>query len=117
MRVYLENAFLVIAIKLHGTLAYRRNANELKRKPMGYLFREFKQLCPNEDLVREIGTLVEDRNFCAHEAYLMTLEQQKDGKYWEEANARLNDMAVRADKTVRSLFQEMKHLHEPLQSN
>ena len=112
MRMYLRNAYEIIALRVRDEFEYTRSEADVRKKSMGQLLREFRQMTSNAPLVSQIVGLVEDRNFCAHEAFLLTYEEQQNTAALTKAIARIKDIEARAEACRLGLFDEVRRIQD-----
>ncbi|MBW8000882.1 MAG: hypothetical protein FVQ80_02525 [Planctomycetes bacterium] len=110
LKMYIHTADLAIHVKMKGLLHYEVPGKELWKQPLGSLIREFNKRTDKKDIVAILKELVEDRNFFAHEGYLLTIEQQKGKEDISELLGRLDATRQKAGECLKSLIKEASRI-------
>jgi len=104
MRMYLGHCYGIITARVANVFVYSRTYADIRKKSMGQLLQEFRQFCGDQELVSSINALVKDRNFCAHEAFLLTIEEMRDATHLVGAIEKILDIHKRADACLRRVL-------------
>ena len=112
LRMYIAYCYEIISKRVSELIPFKYRYQDLKKDSLGRLLNKFKKLNNNERLIDKIEKLVEDRNYCAHEAYLLTYEKQNDPDYLTKELAKLENIINEAKECVQLLFSEVKKIEE-----
>jgi hypothetical protein len=115
IRQYLLRCEYIIATRLEGIAKYRISEKQIDKFSLGRLVDEFERFNDNDDLIRRLRSIVAERNFIAHQSYIVLHE--KGGKLEEiEEIKPLYERAVKAKESAEKCFfeliQEIEKLEE-----
>jgi len=88
-------------------ITFNPKQGALERDALGRLLERYSEVSHNVALVAEMKQLVKDRNYCAHQAFVLSLEEQ-DSKYLDPEIVRLTEIRARSRKCVYALLEEFK---------
>ena len=114
MRVYLDSAYLLVKATLDGTLPVRLTRKQIESKTLRQLVGEFEKFNDNESLISDIRDLIEDRNFVAHQAFLVVGQRLLADASLSEEIDKLASIADKAEKCAEALRKEMKDVEAKL---
>jgi len=84
----------------------------IDKKTLGSLITLFSCVTSNTALVTDLKGLSGKRNFCAHQAFLLTYEEQNDHEFLRKHTTELREIADSAHDAMMRLTDEMKKLRE-----
>jgi hypothetical protein len=114
IRMYLSRHFEIIRRKTRGIVIFKYNYSDVQKKALGALVEDLNKTNGNSILVKSIKTLVKDRNYCAHGAFLLTYEEQKNVEYLKNELDKMKDIANRAEECLLNLTNEANLLDKIL---
>ena len=112
IRMYLGIAYDVVKKKLDNQIPFKFSYRDIKQDSLGTLVTKFEKFNSNKQLIEEVVRLVKIRNYCAHQAYLMTAEQQKDDKYLSGEIKKMETVIRSSDQCVRHLHRELERIEK-----
>src|SRR5213594_3391381 len=83
LKMYLQRAYALVRKRAEGRITVRLSRRNIDNKALRALLREFRNFHDDGELISKIESLIEKRNFIAHEAWLLTSEQIHDEKYMQ----------------------------------
>ena len=92
---------------MKGFIHYEVSGKELMKLPLGQLTRQFEKRTDRKDIVESLKALAVDRNFFAHQAYLLSTETTERNVQISQLTARLEIAGKKADSCMRGLTQEL----------
>ena len=114
MRVYLDSAYLLVKATLDGTLPVRLTRKQIESKTLRQLVGDFEKFNDNESLISDIRDLIEDRNFVAHQAFLVVGQRLLADASLSEEIDKLASIADKAEKCVEALRKELRDVEAKL---
>ena len=114
IKIYLESAYLIVKVKLDGVLRVRLTRKQIETKSLRQLISEFEKFSENDPLVADLKQLVEDRNFVAHQAFLVGASQLGNVDSLRQHIDKINSISGKAEKCVETLMKEIKAVEAKL---
>lgn len=114
LRMYISYCYQIIHIKVFKLIPFGYNYKDLQKDSLGKLITKFKKLSKDSSLIRNIENIVKDRNYCAHEVYLLTYEQQKDLEYLMIEIKKIDEITSKAEDCRKRLSAKVKQVENVL---
>jgi hypothetical protein len=70
LKTYLAHCFMIIKKELKGKIHFGYSFEDLEDMPYSKCLTIFKKYNQNEELIKKLNKLTQDRNFCAHKGFL-----------------------------------------------
>ena len=112
LRMYIAYCYKIISLKVSKFIEFKYSYKDLQKDSLGTLISHFKKLSKKSSLIKNIEQIIKDRNYCAHEAYLLTYEQQKDSNYLLKEIKKLDEMISKTQNCFELLLAEVKQIEE-----
>lgn len=109
LRMYIADSYEIIKRKLNKSIPFKFSYADLKADALGVLIQKFRKFNNKQELVKKLKAVKDCRNFCAHKAYLLTYEEQKNEEYLLKATRELSSIKI---KTKTCLIEIMKELNK-----
>lgn len=103
LRMYLTRVYALIQKRLNNEVGFSYAYPEVEKDSLGTLVGKFERHCRNAELVGKLKALPSERNFLAHESFLLREEQWKDQSHIDS----LSERAVKAKANARECFKEI----------
>jgi len=110
LRMYISYSYEIISLSVSPYIPFKYSYKDLEKNALGKLVSEFKKLNKNEEVTKKIEKIIKDRNYCAHEAYLLTSEQQNDPEYLSKEIAKLEKIVRKAKECLKGISAEVKRV-------
>jgi hypothetical protein len=110
LRMYIAHCYQIINFKVSKHIPFKYNYKDLQKDSLGTLLSKFKNLSKESSLIKKIENLVKDRNYCAHEAYLLAYEQQKDSKYLIKEIEKIDEIARKVEDCRELISGQLKQV-------
>jgi len=116
IRQYLLRCEVMTAARLHGITKYRISNKGFDKLSFGRLVDKFEKVNGNDSLIKELGSLIVERNFTAHQSYVALFGKDGKSKDTEEIES-LYGRAVKAKETAEKSFWDLLKEIEILENN
>ena len=110
LRMYIAYCYQIINFKVSKHIPFKYNYKDLQKDSLGTLLSKFKKFSKDSSLIKEIENLVKDRNYSAHEVYLLTYEQQKDSKYLLREIEKIDEIARKGEECRERISAQLKEV-------
>ncbi len=110
LRMYISNSYEIIKKKLNKSIPFKFSYADLKSDNLGVIIKKFKKLNNNKDLIKNVEIVRKHRNFCVHQAYLLTYEEQKDELYLRNAIKELSQMKAKVKSCLVNVINELEKI-------
>ena len=111
LKTYLDITFDVIRARTKGTIVWKWSRKDVERLPLGPLVSEFEMVVDDAALISELRALQEDRNHCAHKAYLVSKHKDSADNLLAEAQ-RVEVLKARVEAVGERLMTRLRELGE-----
>jgi hypothetical protein len=95
-------------------IQFRPNRRNLEKESLGKLIQKYEEISGNEVLIQKLRDIASDRNFCAHRAFLLTLEEQQNASFLAGETRRLETLRQRSQDCVMTLQGEFEQFSQAL---
>lgn len=89
LKLYMAETYAIISSRVEGVVPFKYGWKDVENEPLGRLLDQFSKISSDHQLIQELRPLQKERNKLAHQAYVLTLEEQSDGDRLEKECARL----------------------------
>jgi len=103
LRMYLMRVYALIRKRLKNEVGFSYKYNDVEKDSLGRLVGKFQRHCDNADLVGKLKALPNERNFLAHQSFLLRAEEWNDEAHMDS----LNERATKAKASARGCFFEV----------
>jgi hypothetical protein len=110
LRIYIAYCYQIISLRIPKEITFKYGYNDLQKDSLGTLLRKFKKFSANDLLIQKLGSIVKDRNYCAHQAYLLTYKQQKNPGYLAAEIRKMGKIIAKAESCRELLSAELSEL-------
>ena len=110
LRMYVDSVDLVIQDKMKDFFHYDGLGESLSKMSLGSLIREFDRRTDRNDIVSSLKRLARERNYFAHQGYLLSLKQLAGYTDISDLTSRLDDAHEKAIECLESLKHEIKRV-------
>jgi hypothetical protein len=106
LRMYLAAAYKFILSSLDSKMPFKYSYKDIENDSLGSLISKFERLSDDAGLVKELKELVKFRNKIAHQAFLLTAEQQNDSAFLSAQTKELSKVKARTNVAVHKVLEE-----------
>jgi hypothetical protein len=110
LRMYISHCYQIIFVRTSQQIPFKYEYKDLQKDALGALLRKFKRFSDNNTLIGKIENIIKDRNYCAHEAYLLTYAQQNDPGHLRAEIEKMETIITKAEDCRQLLSAEVKQL-------
>jgi len=110
LRMYIVYCYQIISLRIPKQIPFKYKYKDLQKDALGTLLGKFKKFTNNALLIGKIESIIKDRNYCAHEAYLFTYAQQNDSLYLAAEIGKIDTIITKAEDCRQFLSEELKQL-------
>ena len=103
LKMYLCECFDIVRKNVQGKIAFEYTDKDVRNKSLGPLIVMFKKYSTNKQLVERLEKIREDRNYIAHEAYVL-VGNPTDESVEEDEFLRIQNIAESAHEIAMILF-------------
>ncbi|MCX4186286.1 hypothetical protein [Methylophaga sp. OBS4] len=97
----------IIKFRLWDILPYEVQLKSIDDAALGRLIDQYKAFTKNEPLIKQLRIIKNHRDFCAHQGFLLTGDEQKDDQYLAEKKQELEVFLSESQKCMDMLKEEM----------
>ena len=115
LKINIASSYESIRRSKPARVSFKLNRNSLEKDSLGKLIQKYAEVSPNDSLVAQIRTVVKDRNYCAHQSYILTIEEQEEGSFLQSEIIRMLSLRERTRLCVITLQQEFLLFTKALQ--
>jgi hypothetical protein len=108
LRFCLHRCHAIIKFRLDGHLPYDAPTQSIEDAALGRLIDWYKTFTSNQPLIKELRNIKAERDRIAHQAYVLTLEEQRNDKFLLEKAEELEATHQRAQACLQGLQAEME---------
>ena len=116
LKMYIERAYWIILKKVGNAIPIRLSRDDIETKPLNRLLDHFAKYNSNDSLVAELRGLTKERNYCAHQAFLLTVSETEDADYMRKHIDKIKEIKVMANRGLQRLFKEAHQIEETVKS-
>ena len=113
LKIHLDVCFEIVRRNIQGKLEFRYGDKDLRNKSLRPLINLFGKYSTNEDLIKRLKDLQDDRNYIAHQAYVMIAAPTKPQEMEHELE-RIKRIDAAVDEVVLMLMEETKKVMKML---
>ena len=95
LKLYVKNAYDIVRIKTKGLVPFKHDEKALRYAPLSRLVNLFEQFVDDSTLVDDLRKLIDERNYCAHVAFM------KGAMIWEDFGDLLDSMVRQRELHTR----------------
>ncbi|MGA9111715.1 MAG: hypothetical protein ACLPSL_06300 [Smithella sp.] len=110
IRMHISYCYQIIYLKVSRHIPFKYNYKDLQKDSLGTLISKFKKFNKDSSLITNIENIVKDRNYCAHQAYLLTYEQQRNPEHLIKEVKRIDEIIGKAENCLERLMAEGKQI-------
>ncbi|MHB8844000.1 MAG: hypothetical protein ACYC7L_04565 [Nitrospirota bacterium] len=114
LKITVSSSYEAIRRSAPPGIRFRPNRKNIEKDSLGRLVRKYEEVTANESLVAELHKIVNERNFCAHQSFVLSLEEQQDIGFLEKETTRLEAVRGRSRACVMALQEELRFILELL---
>jgi hypothetical protein len=116
LKQYIGLAEEIIILRTDGVTPYKPEGEAHWRKvPLGRLLKRFARLTNDDSLVKEIDTLVEDRNQLAHAAFIQTFQKRMDADQLLGGMERYQELANKVSGLADRVLEHLSEIYSRLE--
>lgn len=104
LKTYLHLSFRAIRRSTAGVLVYKWDRKGIDNWSLERLISHFEKLIDDDDLVRDLRGLRDDRNQCAHRAFVQSFDMEGDRDALSAEMTRVREIQIRVDSVVGRLL-------------
>lgn len=108
LRFCLLRCHAIVKFRLDGHLPYEVPVQTIEDAALGRLIDWYKTYTTNQDLIKKLRNIKTERDHLAHQAYVLTLEEQHDDNFLLEKSRGLEAVHQRAKACLEGLQAEME---------
>ena len=112
LKMCLANCFGIIRLGLNGKVAFNLTYKDVENLPLGPLINEFKKYTTNSVLLKNLRGLPKKRNYIAHNAYLLTVDEQHNSEAITKEIKKVAEISRQARQVLQELFEESRGIEE-----
>ena len=116
IRQYLLRCEVMTAARLHGITKYRISNKGIDRLSLGRLVDKFEKVNGNDRLIKELRSVIVERNFFAHQSYIALFGKEGNSKDIQEIES-LYERALKAKENAEKCFWDLLKEIETLENN
>ena len=76
LKLYIAEVYAIISSRVEGIVPFKYDWKDVENEPLGRLLDRFSMISSDHQLVKDLRPLQKERNKLAHQAYVLTLEEQ-----------------------------------------
>lgn len=114
LKIVIGASYEVIRRSVPPSIKFRPNRKMLEKESLGRLVSKYEEVSANNKLISELRSIASDRNFCAHQSFVLSLEEQGNPSYLERETRRLEKVRERSRACVTALLNEFQYFAETL---
>ena len=100
LKLYIAEVYAIISSRVEGIVPFKYDWKDVENEPLGRLLDRFSMISSDHQLVKDLRPLQKERNKLAHQAYVLTLEEQSDGDQLEKECVRLTKLRSKTTPLV-----------------
>lgn len=112
IKIYLACAYWIILKNLENQIPFKFSYDDVKNDSLGKLLKKFEKLNSNEYLIKNSKKLINDRNFIAHQAYLIKYEEKQDNNYLSKEIKEIEKIVISSNEFLNILFKELQKIEK-----
>lgn len=109
-RMYLVRVYALIQLRLGKTVDFKYDYSDVKKDSLGKLLTKFERHSDKTDLIEKLKKLPEERNFLAHEAFLLTEGQWNDTQHIQSLFQRAKQANEVAKECLKEILEEVSKI-------
>jgi len=113
LKLYIAETYATISSRLEGIVTFKYGWEDVENEPLDRLLNQFSKISSDHQLVKGLGLLQKERNKLAHQAYVLTLEEQSDRDHLEKEYARITKPKSKTKALVVRTMEACKVLESP----
>ena len=110
LRMYLIRVYALVRKRLNDDVGFSLDYPDVEKDSLGTLIGKFQTHSNSEGLIQTLMSLPRERNFLAHESFLLREEQYKNSSHLDALHERAKKAKARADKCFREVLVEVARL-------
>ncbi len=110
LKIIVSSSYEAIRRSAPPGISFRPNRTFLEKYSLGRLVGKYEEVSTNESLVTELRSITNERNFCAHQSFVLSLEEQHSIGFFEKEIKRLEAVRVRSRACVMALQKELQFI-------
>ena len=107
LRMYISYCYYIIHLSLSKKIPFKYAYKDLQKDSLGKLLDKFKKFSNNNELIKKIDHIIKDRNYCAHKAFILTYEQQKNFDFLAAELEKVERIITKARDCTQLLLAEV----------
>ncbi|MGA2916847.1 MAG: hypothetical protein ABSE89_12555 [Sedimentisphaerales bacterium] len=107
LKFYIRDCDRIIQKSVKDSFHYSVREKDIEKMPLRRLIEEFSIRSNRKDIISVLKKLNNHRNYIAHAAYLLTIEEQKDSEKMQG----LADKIAEVTKAVKACMKALAHEH------
>ena len=112
LRKQLEFTFDIVRLKLDNLLPFKFNYSTYEKAALGRLIEAFKNISNDDDLIKELCSLVKYRNKAAHNCFILPDEHVHDLDYLKSEIDEFKKIDERAEIAFHKLEERVRELYK-----
>jgi hypothetical protein len=110
LKMYIARVYEIIRIRTRGLVPFELSYDTVAQEPLGRLVSRYAPLTENKALVGRLKKLLTARNECAHRAFLLTYDEQRDHAFLSVEVTRLDRLRQETRECVGQVLADVKRL-------
>ena len=107
LKIVISSSYEAIRRSAPAKIKFRLTRKALEKDSLGKLISRYEQVSGNDELIKKLRNIANERNFCAHQSFILSLEEQKDAEFLRKETARLHKVRERSRTCVMALQGEL----------
>ena len=107
LKFYVRDCDKLIQKSVKSSFHYAVREKEIEKMPLGRLIKEFSQRSNRKDIISALKMLNKHRNFVAHSAFLLTVEEQHDLPKMKEFSQKVAKVTGAVTLCLHEVYKEL----------
>ncbi|WP_216907977.1 hypothetical protein [Synechococcus sp. CCY 0621] len=120
LKIVISSGYEAIRRTAPAKIKFKRTRSNLEKDSLGKLITKYEELYVNDVLIKELRSLASERNYCAHQSFILTLEEQTSEELLARMSIRFEAVRARSRACVKTLMTETRDfatlLEEPIEA-
>lgn len=108
LKMYLSACFRIVGLSVKQRLVFEYTYEDVKSQSLGRLINLFRKYNRNEQVLKLLRDLPDERNHVAHQAYLLTQQEMRDPKALAKEWDKVTRISNKAEKAVKAMAHELR---------
>jgi len=110
LKIVVSSSYEAIRRTAPPKVKFRLTRKILEKDSLGKLIARYEQVSGNDEFIKELRDIAKDRNFCAHQSFILSLDEQNNTGFLGKEAERLSAIRERSHACVMNLQKELEEL-------